>query len=123
MTGDTDCHGVTVVGQDEDSIWWGTPHAWWVVGDPDESGRNERGELDGSEDGPPRPPKTPHHIEAEGYLGAILFQAHLIASSKEIAERFMRGFGVEGKIDFLAVQKLRRRKYEPSTTVYVTEEY
>lgn len=101
VTGDIDCYGVEVSGADDDGGWWGTPNAWIVFGDEDTSGCDERGEPDGSCDGPDHDPKTPtlFKVSGRGWCGEDV-SGYFIASSEEELVRHIRGFGpVEPQIE------------------------
>lgn len=89
-----DCHGVEIMGSDDDGCWYGTEHAWIVLGDPDTSGCDENGKPNGSRDGMDHPPATPHYFEASGYLGAAIMQMYVIASTEQHVQNFAHGLGV-----------------------------
>lgn len=116
-----DCHGCEILGCDDDGFWWGTPNAWHVVGDDDTSGCDHNGVPDGSPDGPEHPPATPTYFEVSGWMGAVEFTAYVIASNEANVRRMLSGFGVT-EPSFLATRLRTRRKFEPYSVVFVTDD-
>lgn len=112
---EVDCHGVSVVGEDDDGFWWGTLNAWFVIGDPDTSGE------DGTCDGPDHPCATPTYFEVSGRFSptGVDFQAYLVASNFEAVKHFLWCMCV---VDVDVFQETRiRRKANPSGFIHVTD--